>query len=64
MSGARERDSQAPPFRAGQVTRKNNEAWRSFLKLKKLEKKGKLPLHVRDWWYWTRRIAREQSRLG
>jgi len=49
---------------AQQIIRKNNEAWRSFLKLKKLEKKGKLPPHVGDWWYWTRRITREQSRLA
>ena len=32
---------------AQQIIRKNNEAWRSFLKLKKLEKNGKLPPHVR-----------------
>ena len=28
---------------AQQVIRKNNEAWRSFLKLKRLEKRGKTP---------------------
>ncbi|MGC9069647.1 MAG: RNA-guided endonuclease InsQ/TnpB family protein, partial [Thermoprotei archaeon] len=31
---------------AQQVIRKNNEAWRSFLKLKKLEAEGKLPKYI------------------
>ena len=32
---------------AQQVINKNNEAWRNFLKLKKLEKSGKLPSHIK-----------------
>jgi len=32
---------------AQQVVNKNNEAWRSFLALKRLEKNGKLPQHVK-----------------
>jgi putative transposase len=31
---------------AQQIINKNNEAWRSFLVLKRLEKKGKLPKHI------------------
>jgi putative transposase len=31
---------------AQQIINKNNEAWRSFLALKRLEKKGKLPKHI------------------
>ncbi len=31
---------------AQQIIRKNNEAWRSFLKLLKLRKQGKLPKHI------------------
>ncbi len=31
---------------AQQIINKNNEAWRSFLALKRLEAKGKLPLHI------------------
>lgn len=33
---------------AQQVIRKNNEAWKSFLALKRLEGLGKLPKHIRD----------------
>ena len=47
---------------AQQVINKNNEAWRSFLKLKKLEKKGKLPPHLRKVSmprYWKRKGKRE-----
>ncbi|MBS7627750.1 hypothetical protein KEJ36_02880 [Candidatus Bathyarchaeota archaeon] len=29
-----------------QIINKSNEAWRSFLKLKQLEKQGKLPSHI------------------
>jgi len=32
---------------AQQVINKNNEAWRSFLKLKRLERNGKLPRHIK-----------------
>ena len=32
---------------AQQVMNKNNEAWKSFLALKKLEDDGRLPEHVR-----------------
>jgi IS605 OrfB family transposase len=89
---------------AQQIINKNNEAWRSFLALKRLEAEGKLPEHEKpparggskplyidlgvinlatiwfeglkqpvaysgkavlsDWWYWTGKIAREQSRLA
>jgi len=41
-----------------QVIRKNNETWRSFLKLKRLEKLGRLPPHIRRVSmprYWKRR---------
>lgn len=31
---------------AQQIINKNNEAWRSFLALKRLEKRGKLPSHI------------------
>jgi len=31
---------------AQQIINKNNEAWKSFLKLKRLEKDGKLPKHI------------------
>jgi len=47
---------------AQQIVRKNNEAWRSFLKLKKLEKKGRLPPHIRKVsmpGYWKRNGRRE-----
>ena len=47
---------------AQQIINKNNEAWRSFLKLKKLEKLGKLPPHIRKVSmprYWKRRGRRE-----
>ncbi|MCD6509165.1 MAG: transposase [Thermoprotei archaeon] len=47
---------------AQQIIRKNNEVWRSFLKLKKLEKKGKLPPHIRKVSmprYWKRNGKRE-----
>jgi hypothetical protein len=32
---------------AQQIINKNNEAWKSFLALKKLEAEGKLPEHIR-----------------
>jgi putative transposase len=32
---------------AQQVVRKNNEAWRSFLALKRMEKRGELPTTMR-----------------
>jgi len=32
---------------AQQIIRKNNEAWRSFIKLLKLKRQGKLPKHIR-----------------
>jgi len=32
---------------AQQIIRKNNEAWRSFLALKKLDARGKLPPHIK-----------------
>ena len=47
---------------AQQVINKNNEAWRSFLKLKKLEKLGKLPSHIKKVSmprYWKRNGKRE-----
>jgi len=47
---------------AQQIIRKNNEAWRSFLKLKKLEKLGKLPPHIKRVSmprYWKRNGKRE-----
>ncbi|RLE72900.1 MAG: hypothetical protein DRZ80_06780 [Thermoprotei archaeon] len=47
---------------AQQIINKNNEAWRSFLKLKKLEKKGKLPPHIKKVsmpGYWKRNGKRE-----
>jgi len=47
---------------AQQIIRKNNEAWKSFLKLKKLEKLGKLPPHIRKVsmpGYWKRKGRRE-----
>ena len=47
---------------AQQVIRKNNWAWRSFLKLKRLEKLGKLPPHIKKVSmprYWKRRGKRE-----
>jgi putative transposase len=31
---------------AQQIIRKNNEVWRSFFKLKKLEAEGRLPKHI------------------
>lgn len=33
---------------AQQIINKNNEAWRSFLALKRLEKEGKLPSHIKS----------------
>jgi len=47
---------------AQQIIRKNNEAWRSFLRLKRLEKLGKLPSHIRKVSmprYWKRNGRRE-----
>jgi len=47
---------------AQQIIRKNNEAWRSFLRLKRLEKEGKLPPHIRKVsmpGYWKRNEKRE-----
>jgi len=47
---------------AQQIINKNNEAWRSFLKLKKLEKLGKLPPHIRKVSmprYWKKNGKRE-----
>jgi len=47
---------------AQQVIRKNNEAWRSFLKLKRLEKLGKLPPYIKKVTmprYWKRKGRRE-----
>jgi len=47
---------------AQQIIRKNNEAWRSFLKLKKLEKEGRLPPHIKKVsmpGYWKKRGRRE-----
>jgi len=47
---------------AQQIIRKNNEAWRSFLKLKKLEKEGRLPPHIKRVsmpGYWKRNGKRE-----
>ena len=32
---------------AQQIINKNNEAWRSFLALKKMEREGKLPEHIK-----------------
>jgi putative transposase len=32
---------------AQQIIRKNDEAWKSFFKLKKMKKEGKLPPHIR-----------------
>jgi len=46
---------------AQQIINKNNEAWRSFLKLKKLERKGRLPSHfeeVRPPGYWKDKNGR------
>ena len=47
---------------AQQIINKNNEAWRSFLALKRLEKKGKLPEHMKKVSmprYWKRNGRRE-----
>jgi len=47
---------------AQQVIRKNNEAWRGFLKLKRLERLGKLPPHIKRVSmprYWKKRGRRE-----
>jgi len=47
---------------AQQIIRKNNEAWRSFLKLKRLKKEGKLPPHIKKVSmprYWKRNGKRE-----
>ena len=47
---------------AQQVIRKNNEAWRSFFGLKRLEAKGKLPSHIEKVSmprYWKRNGRRE-----
>jgi len=47
---------------AQQIINKNNEAWRSFLKLKKLEKLGRLPPHIKRVSmprYWKKRGRRE-----
>ncbi len=47
---------------AQQIINKNNEAWRSFLKLKKLEKSGRLPPHIKRVSmprYWKRNGKRE-----
>ena len=47
---------------AQQIINKNNEAWKSFLKLKKLEKEGKLPPHIKRVsmpGYWKKNGKRE-----
>ena len=47
---------------AQQIINKNNEAWRSFLKLKKLEKLGRLPQHIKKISmprYWKKNGKRE-----
>jgi putative transposase len=47
---------------AQQIINKNNEAWRSFLKLKRLDKHGKLPTHIKKVSmprYWKRNGRRE-----
>jgi putative transposase len=47
---------------AQQVINKNNEAWRSLLKLKRLDKHGKLPTHIKKVSmprYWKRNGRRE-----
>jgi putative transposase len=47
---------------AQQIINKNNEAWRSFLALKRLEAEGKLPEHVKKISmprYWKRNGRRE-----
>ena len=47
---------------AQQIIKKNNEAWRSFLKLKRLEKEGRLPPHIKRVsmpGYWKRNGRRE-----
>jgi len=47
---------------AQQVINKNNEAWRSFLKLKRLERLGRLPPHITRVSmprYWKRNGRRE-----
>jgi len=48
---------------AQQIINKNNEAWRSFLKLKKLEKLGRLPEHIKRVSmprYWKKNGRRER----
>ena len=47
---------------AQQIINKNNEVWRGFLKLKELEKKGKLPPHIKKVSmprYWKKNGKRE-----
>jgi len=47
---------------AQQIINKNNEAWRSFIKLKRLERLGRLPSHIKKTSmprYWKRRGKRE-----
>jgi len=54
---------------AQQIINKNNDAWRSFLKLKELEKQGKLPQHVtkvsmpRYWKTNGKRERRDSTRM-